>query len=638
MSLPVPVAPLPGPIVPQFQSRVQPFLDQELAGPQEVTRRALADATGFPATAKTSLALHTLNDPWMGMAAIEARGLAMAAAARQGRSGLGSLLTELASSLDRAVPESVVPAAPPPATFDAFLDGLSLLLEQAARQREHALHQLSLADRQFLFGHGAAIVDLFIPHIAAWNDRIQAEAEADRRFAALLQDRVDEAALLAAAHTLLGLLDPSWIQRMAALPADPGLSPPSGVTGVVLAMRETSMGLIVIGGTGRNSYDLDQRFALVIDVGGDDFYRGQIASTASPQHGISVVLDLSGNDSYAPAPLGLATGRLGVGLLLDLSGDDAYGAADGAGGIGLAGVGLLYDESGNDRYLGARFSHAAAVGGIGAVVDMSGDDAYEGSHFTLGFGGPLGAGALIDTEGNDRYVCGGTPSSYNHTEAPAAAPGDPMYQYDCFGLGVGSGKRIFSPQRDRLLYGLAGGVGLLLDLSGDDRYRSANFSQGAGYFFGVGLACDFEGQDEHLAARYGLAAGAHFGIGLMLDRQGRDRYVSSGPVYTGAAAWDVSVTLAIDAGMDDDAYDLSRSTGLGIADHRARSLFIEEGGQDRYLVPTGLGVGLIQSLAGFFDLAGSDLYGGPDDSSTAGRPRNRVVLRREPGGLFVDQE
>jgi hypothetical protein len=638
---PVPVPPrstqpLPGPIVRQMQSRAQPLLDQELSGPQDLTRRALANATGFPAAAKTSLALHTLTDPWTGMAEIEARSLAIAAAARQGRTGLATLLAELGASLDRSVPKSVASSSPPPAGYEAFLDALMLLLEQTARHREQALHQISLADRQFLFDHGAAIVELFIPHVAAWNDRVQAEADADRRFSAILQDGLDDAALLLATQSLLQLLDPSWIQAIGALPGAAERSPPSGVTGEVLAVRETSMGLIVIGGPGLNSYDLDQRFALVIDVGGDDLYRGQIASTASPQHGISVVLDLSGNDSYTPNPLGLATGRLGVGLLLDLSGDDVYGAAEGSGGVGLAGIGLLYDESGNDWYLGSRFSYATAVGGIGTVVDLSGDDLYEGSGFSLGFGGPMGAGALIDVVGNDRYSCGGTPSPYNQAEAPTAAPGDPMYQYDCFGLGVGAGKRIFSPQRERLLYALAGGLGLLLDLAGDDRYESANFSQGAGYFFGVGVKLDLGGEDEHAAARYGIAAGAHFGVGLFLDRQGRDRYRSTGPVYTGAAAWDVSAALAIDAGLDGDDYAFTRTTGLGIADHRAWSAFIDEGGGDRYAVPIGLGVGLTQSLSGFFDLGSLDAYGPPDDPATAARARNGAMLRREPGGLFVD--
>ncbi len=632
------LSPLPAPLVPSIQGRVQPLFDRELSGPQELTRRGLAHAAGFPASAKTSLALQAFKDPWAGMAALEARGLAVSAAAQRGRAGLAPLLNELAAGIDRPTPKAPPTIEPPPSpAAEAVLDALALLLEAAARHREQAFQQVSLADRQFLFDRGAALVDLYVPQISVWNDRVQAEAEADRRFAGILQDQVDDAALLACAQTLLRLLEPAWVRQIASIPADRALSPPTGVTGEVLAWRETSLGLIVIGGPGRNSYDLDQRFALVIDTGGDDLYRGLIGATASPQHGLAVVIDLAGNDAYQPAVLGLAAGRLGVGLVADLAGDDAYGgSSEGASGVGFAGIGLLYDEAGNDVYLGSRFSNGAAIGGIGAVVDMQGDDVYEGIAYSLGFGGPLGVGALIDLRGNDRYSCGGAASAYNQSEAPTAKPGDADFQYDCFGLGVGAGKRIFSPQREHLFYSLAGGLGLALDLAGDDRYRSANFSQGAGYFFGAGLILDLDGQDEYAASRYGLAAGAHFGVGLSIDRQGQDRYASNGPFYTGGAAWDVSVTLAVDGGLDDDRYDFGRTTGAAIADHRAWSVLVDEGGQDRYDVPTGLGLGLNHSLAGFFDLGGQDTYGRPDEQATAARARNGALLRREPGGLFAD--
>ena len=628
------------PLVPEMQRRVQPIIDRELAVPQQATLRALANATGFPAVAKTSLALRALNDPWAGMTALEARGLAVAAAARQGRPGLSSLLRELATAVDRTGPTSDDRPMPALTTFDEHLAYMTHILEQAARYRAQALRHLTPDDRRFLFDHGAATVELFIPQIAAWNDLVQAEADADRRFARLVQESLDDVALLASARTLLHLADDAWLQPFIAASGEmrDRPSPPSGVTGEVLAVRETPSGLIVIGGSGRNSYDLDHRFALVIDVGGDDLYRGKIGSTASVDHGISAVIDLSGNDRYESTLLGLATGRLGVGLLVDLSGNDDYVLADGSGGTGFAGIGLLYDETGDDRYTGERLVLGVSVGGIGAVVDLSGADTYAGGGYAGGFGGPLGVGALIDVAGNDAYTCGTIPSPYNQHDAPAAPPGDPTYQYDCFGLGVGSGKRVFSPQRDHLLYGLAGGVGLLLDLSGDDRYRSANFSQGAGYFFGVGMKLDLEGEDEHAAARYGVGAGAHFGVGLFIDGRGGDRYTSTGPVYTGAAAWDVSTMLTIDASSDNDVYDFHRSSGLGIAEHRAWSIFIDEGGHDRYLVPTGLGAAHDQSLSGFFDLSGRDIYGTSDDPTKASPYQDGGLVRDPSGGLFVDRE
>ena len=77
-------------------------------------------------------------------------------------------------------------------------------------------------------------------------------------------------------------------------------------------------------------------------------------------------------------------------------------------------------------------------------------------------------------------------------------------------------------------------VNAMLDLAGDDRSESSNFSQACAYFFGVGLKLDLAGNDRHCAARYGHAAGAHYGLGLSERRLGqalrqrpRDEYVLS---------------------------------------------------------------------------------------------------------------
>ena len=176
----------------------------------------------------------------------------------------------------------------------------------------------------------------------------------------------------------------------------------------------------------------------------------------------------------------------------------------------------------------------------------------------------LGVGAVIDVSGNDSYECGGRyPSAYNAADAPDAQPHDAGYQFDCFGLGTGSGLRVFTKNPAQRALSLAGGWGLLVDLDGHDRYRSANFSQGHGYFFGLGVKLDLNGDDDHQAARYGHGTAAHFGVGLLIDYQGKDRYGSKGPFYNGGAAWDGSVALAIDGGMTSDFYDLPASTGLG---------------------------------------------------------------------------
>lgn len=323
--------------------------------------------------------------------------------------------------------------------------------------------------------------------------------------------------------------------------------------GDILLVQETSYGLILIGGPRPNTYELDKRFGLIIDVGGKDLYRGMIAASSDEDQGNAVVIDLNGDDTYDGAPLGLATGRLGVGLLIDHAGDDVYQLDVGSGSAGFGGLGILFDANGQDVYQGNRLTQGAVIGVLGLLLDAAGNDRYTSHGFAIGFGGPLGVGAVIDITGDDYYQCGDTyPSAYNAQDTPTGKPGDPLYQYDCFGLGAGSGERIPTKKLEWHAYSLAGGWGLLLDIEGHHHYDSANFSQGQGYFFGAGMKLDLDGDDEHQAARYGHGASAHFGIGLFIDRHGDDRYSSSGAppafFYNGGVAWDSSVSLMIDAG------------------------------------------------------------------------------------------
>lgn len=637
--LPVPSPPAgPAPVVAALRNEVQPELDRRVADQQEGARRALAAGSAVPARHKRAMVVEALADPWAGLVALENWGLRLAALAEAGPSALPRLLAALESGRDR--PSAGRPAAEEddvtsPAELESFL---VRTLEEAGRRRARALRRLAPADRAFLFDQAAVVVRDFYPHVERTEGAGWAGVPAGERFGRLVAEELDVAELVAAAQVLARLVEAPRPAALARALQDRPVSPVpvGGVSGDLLLVRETEVGLLVVGGPGPNRYDLDGRIALLIDVGGADVYRGAVASTTAPG-GLGVVMDLGGDDVYESDPLGLATGRVGVGLLVDLAGDDRYRLAPGAGGVGLAGVGLLLDLAGNDRYEGSRFTQGAAVGGIGLLLDSAGRDVYEGWGYALGFGGPLGVGALIDAAGDDDYRCGGRlPSAYNEAEAPGVAPDDPRFQYDCLGLGTGAGTRVHVPQPEPRGRSLAGGVGLLLDLSGNDRYRGANFSLGAGYFFGAGLALDLAGDDEREVARYGLAAGAHQALGLFVDYGGRDLYRSTGPVYDGGAAWDGSVMLAVDAGPEDDRYELERAGGLGQADLRAWGLFIEQGGRDRYATPIGMGWASPGGLGAFFDLAGEDDYLRVP-ASPRGPRGNGMTLSEEPAGLFLDR-
>lgn len=628
-------------VVDRLAPVVQPDIEK-LQGPQQ-TRVLATHAIGrdVPARYKRRIALQSLTDPWAGFSSLEHQGLLMAELAAGGVENVPALLDVMEAAVDRTS-EYFKPIPFPGTTSQKDIVAfLTDTLEDTAIQREKALANLSDDERRFLFKHARTVADQFSPHSNEPLQERAARRKLDAEFARLLDEQLDYAALIAAAQTVARLGNESFLQRLALAfqYRTPVQQPPPGITGDVLYVQQTRGGLIVIGGPGVNTYDLDRRVLLVIDLGGDDTYHGAIASSGDIDHGIGVVIDLAGNDTYTSDPLGLATGRLGVGLLVDLAGDDVYQLDQGSGGSGFAGIGMLFDRKGNDVYMGNRFTQGAAFGGLGLLVDLAGNDRYTSHAFAIGFGGPLGMGAVIDHTGNDVYQCGDKyPSPFNQQEAPAAKPGDQNFQYLCFGMGSGAGLDGGSSKAEAQLPNLAGGLGYLIDLQGQDQYRSGNMAQGSGYSFGVGVALDLDGDDTRTGGRTSLGAASHYGTGLFVDAQGIDRYTPSGPKQTLSAASERSVSLSIDAGTKPDVYDLTRSTGLGEADGESWALFMDEGGADRYQGLPGLGHGTPDSLGLFFDLAGMDIYDGPPGTpptTTSGRGNERTI--RATGSLFQDR-
>jgi hypothetical protein len=628
-------------IVDRLAPMVQPDVDKYQRAQQAQVLSTHAVGQDVPARYKRRIALQSLTDPWAGFSTLEHQGLLMAELAVGGTDNLPALLDVMEAAVDRTS-EYFKPVPFPGTTAQKdIVSFLVATLDDAAIQRDKALANLSDDERRLLFKHARTVADQFSPRSTEPAQEPTARLKLDAEFARLVDEQLDYAALIAAAQTVARLSNEDFLQRLAITFHNhpPVQQPPPGITGDVLFVQQTRAGLIVIGGPGINTYDLDRRFLLVIDLGGDDAYHGIIASSGDIEHGIGVVIDLAGNDTYTSDPLGLATGRLGVGLLIDLAGDDVYQLDQGSGGTGFAGIGVLFDRKGNDVYMGNRFTQGAAFGGLGLLVDLSGNDRYTSHAFAIGFGGPLGMGAVIDRSGNDTYQCGDKyPGSFNQQEAPTAKPGDPAFQYLCYGMGGAAGVDGGSKKADAQLLNLAGGLGYLIDLEGQDQYRSGNMAQGAGHYFGLGVALDLDGDDTRTGGRTSLGAAGHYGIGLLVDTQGTDRYTPSGPKHTLSAANERSVSLLLDGGTGPDTYDLTRSTGLGQANSESWALFIDEGGTDRYTGQSGLGRGSSDSLGMFFDLAGADNYDSPSGTTptaTSGRGNERTI--RTTGSLFQDR-
>ncbi|MDD5425982.1 MAG: hypothetical protein PHN52_05845 [candidate division Zixibacteria bacterium] len=117
---------------------------------------------------------------------------------------------------------------------------------------------------------------------------------------------------------------------------------------------------------------------------------------------------------------------------------------------------------------------------------------------------------------------------------------------------------------------------IIIDLAGDDCYRSrSDFTLGSGCF-SVGLLLDFDGHDRYDARSFALGSG-YFGFGLLYDAAGDDRY--DGDTHVQGAG----------------------SFGMG--------LLIDEGGRDVYNAALyAQGFGFVQGLGMIYEMDGSDTY------------------------------
>jgi hypothetical protein len=632
-------SPLPAPVVPGVQRDVQAEIDRHLRDEQSAVLKTLrARAQAYPALFKTPLVQKGLGDPWGGMVELEQHGLALAGAAQKGLAGLPALLDLLSGVLGKPAGEKVQLPLNPLRTLDDHANHLNAVLDRARAFTDAATAKLTAEEKKLLFTWAPKLIRNIGPQLPL-NDQTRPILQGDKTFCTLIAERCDWAKLVSAAKVLASLADPDYLASLkkALEAAQPIKAAVPGVTGDILLKKQTRHGLILFGGKGPNTYDLNEPVAVLVDLGGDDIYKGILAASFDAEHPLGVLIDFAGDDTYECAELGLATGRAGgVGFLLDLGGNDTYKLAPGSGGTGFGGIGILCDADGDDVYTGSLQTQGAAIAGIGLLLDLAGNDRYTSWGLALGFGGPVGVGAVIDVAGNDFYQCGQKfPSGYNQLDAPKAKPGDPAFQYDCFGMAMGLGRRTFPPSPESNGYNLAGGVGIIIDLTGDDRSESSNFSQACGYFFGTGLKLDLAGNDVHGAARYGHAAGAHYGLGLFIDYAGKDTYTTTGPTYNCGCAWDHSAFLFIDAGTSDDRYQLERSSGLGTADIGGWAVCADLGGNDFYRVGGGLGSASQKALAVFFDRAGDDDYSLVKGLSSM--PGNGRSNKGKDSWLFVDR-
>jgi hypothetical protein len=366
----------------------------------------------------------------------------------------------------------------------------------------------------------------------------------------------------------------------------------------------TPHGWVELSGAQPDTHRDYAHYALVIDTGGHDQY-GPVA-VSSFDSPCSVCIDLAGDDLYSNTDAGPAFGAgvFGYGIHVDLAGNDTYESSYASEGCGIFGVGILADAAGDDTYSGIGPVQGAGCFGTGILIDDSGVDAYNAYQLSQGFGYTLGVGLLLDRVGNDIYTGNDTDIRFPSAQSPE--------HNSSFVQGTGMGRRAdFSDG-----HSWAGGVGMLVDGAGDDKYSCGVFGQACAYWYGVGILADKSGADQYNGVWYVQAADAHFGLCALQDDAGDDKYVATMNMAQGAGH-DFSIGWLEDS-AGNDSYS-APNLSLGGANANGIGVLWDKGGDDTYL-STGVTLGAAGGVASpsvrefmlnlgiFIDGGGSDGY------------------------------
>ena len=238
------------------------------------------------------------------------------------------------------------------------------------------------------------------------------------------------------------------------------------------------------------------------------------------------------------------------------------------------------------------------------IIDPGGDDVYVG---VAGVSSEvLPVSVTIDWHGNDRYE-------------KSVATGR-------FGLGVLidiSGDDFYEGENGTQASGI-GGVGLLIDQDGDDIYNAGIGAQGFG-LFGVGVLIDSKGDDLYSCGMLGQGAAGPGGVGLILDRLGDDIYRAGGQFrdfrefgkYAQSMSQGFSYGLQTEASggvgilvdlMGADLYE-TEYFGQGAAFWAGLGALYDQRGNDEYVARRyAQGCGLHLSMGILVDHSGNDVY------------------------------
>jgi hypothetical protein len=277
---------------------------------------------------------------------------------------------------------------------------------------------------------------------------------------------------------------------------------------------------------------------------------------------------------------------------------------------------------GNDRHV-----RDAAL-----LIDLGGDDVYTNNAGGCGRSG--GVAVCIDHGGNDHYL----------------AP-DSNYVQGFGFLGVGmlvdlAGNDVYKAKHFSQGTGIMG-VGVLWDKAGNDTFSAHAFCQGAGAF-GFGTLLDDSGSDVYDCATMGQGSATTLGMGVLSDLEGDDQYRlacdttkdalggipgcgQGGALSFRAYPWEKKLTAYGGVGMlvDDKGNDTYTSKGWncqGGSYIMSLGVLVDNEGNDHYDCGTGQGSGIHVTNAILIDKKGDDVYEGGFRAGGSGSDRSPGFL------------
>lgn len=511
---------------------------------------------------------------------------------------------------------------------DAALDSLEKVLVDALMCHGRAIAPLSKEElaRISNYAHRNLTVDASVGHTVSMRGSAKVQIQA--------MQKIDQSAMYEGIAELSLLMDPHFIRALDKLSEKKGEELTyDGVSGTIERIIETQAGVIVVGGRGANTYEIEKmtNVCAIVDLDGDDTYLEGAVNLKRP---ILAILDIHGNDTYRGNLPGIqGSCILGISMLVDVQGNDQYIAKHHAQGSAMAGACALIDFDGDDSYDGIRRLQGTAVCGLGILIDRRGNDKYHAAMWSQGMGQPLGCGILEDCTGDDIYYTGGM-----YYDSYPETPG-----YEGWGQGLGTGIRGVA----------AGGIGVLLEGEGADRYEFDYIAHGGGYWMGLGFLRDFEGDDVHQGStavmwdgrprqerkfqRFSSGFGCHYAAGFFFEDSGDDSYWAS--IMSQGFAWDCGVTFFYDF-LGNDITTGAGSGNQGQGAQASLGVMVNFSGDDKYV---GSSQGYASGNITYHDLpqCGGNFsflidYGGTDTYGS--RAKNNASVRRGMnGGFLIDR-